>query len=295
MKLPRRVTVVDVSPRDGLQSEPVQVPTEKKIELIRRLVTAGIVRIEATSFVSPRWIPQLADAEQVLAGIQGSGEASFQVLIPNEKGYERARQTGLVKEIGLVVAATETLNRKNVNMSVAESMRQFAAIAEKAKADGARVRGTIGVAFLCPYEGPVPQKQSLKLADEFFQMGADEVALADTVGKATPDKVYDLFARLKDRWPDKVLAGHFHDTHRLALANAFAAMQAGADTFDSSVGGLGGCPFVKGASGNVATEHLVYMLAGMEIETGVDHQRLLEVACFAQNLIRPSKEAGQPA
>lgn len=283
--------MVDVSPRDGLQSEPVPVPTEKKIELIKRLIFAGIVRIEATSFVSPKWIPQLADAEKVLAGIGGLGKAAFQVLIPNEKGYERARQTRLVQDIGLVVAASETLNRKNVNMSVADSMRQFAAIVEKAKGDGVRVRGTIGVAFICPYEGSVPLDQSLKLADEFFRIGADEVALADTVGRATPDKVYKLFAQVKEQWPDKVLAGHFHDTYRLALANVFAAMQAGADTFDSSVGGLGGCPFVKGASGNVATEHLVYMLAGMGVETGVDYERLLEVSRFAQNLVRPAGEA----
>jgi hydroxymethylglutaryl-CoA lyase len=297
LNLPKRVTMVDVSPRDGLQSEPVFVPTEKKVELINALISAGLPKIEVTSFVSPKWVPQLADSEQVLARINQQGRqghlghhrhhhgTSFQVLIPNEKGYDRARETRLVKEITFVVAATETLNHNNVNMSIADSMRQFAAIAERARADGMRVRGSLGVAFVCPHEGRVPREQSLSIADQFFKLGADEVALADTLGAATPDHVYDLFARVKDLWPDKALAGHFHDTRQLALANILAAMQAGADTFDSSIGGLGGCQFTKGATGNVATERVVYMLKGMGIETGIDYNRLLEVADWARSLV----------
>ncbi len=287
LNLPRRVTIVDVSPRDGLQSEPVFVPTERKIELIKRLISAGVPKIELTSFASPKWIPQLADAEQVISSINQDGGTSFQVLIPNERGYDRARRTGLVKEIGVVVAATETLNRKNVNMSIADSMRQFGVIVEKAKADGIRVRGSIGVAFVCPYEGRVPCEQPLRIADQFFKLGADEVALADTLGAATPDHIYELFARVKNLWPDKPLAGHFHDTQHLALANILAALQAGVDTFDSSVGELGGCTFTMGAKGNVATERAVYMLQGMGIETGINYERLVETATFARALVRP--------
>jgi hydroxymethylglutaryl-CoA lyase len=283
--LPKRVTIVDVSPRDGLQSELVFVPTSKKIELINRLASAGIPKIEVTSFVSPKWVPQLADAEEVLAGINHHDGTSFQVLIPNEQGYERARRTRLLKEITFVVAASESLNRRNVNMSISDSMRQFAVIASQARQDGVRVRGTIGVAFVCPYEGRVPVDQTAGITDQFFNLGADEVALADTIGKATPDHVYELFARVRDKWPDLPVAGHFHDTQQLALANIFAAMQAGADTFDSSVGGLGGCQFTSGATGNIASERVVYLLKGMGIETGIDYEALLEVSRFARSMI----------
>jgi hydroxymethylglutaryl-CoA lyase len=285
LSLPKRVTIVDVSPRDGLQSEPVFVPTEKKIELIDALISAGVPRIEVTSFVSSKWVPQLADAEQVLAAISRNNGTSFQVLIPNEKGYDRARETRLFSEITVVVAATETLNRKNVNMSIADSMRQVEKIFTKAKADNVRIRGSIGVAFVCPYEGLVDAEGPASIADQFFKLGADEVALADTLGAAAPDHVYDLFARIKDRWPGKSMAGHFHDTHQLALANVLAAMQAGADVFDSSVGGLGGCQFTTGATGNVATERVVYMLNGMSIETGIDYELLLEVSRTAQAIV----------
>jgi hydroxymethylglutaryl-CoA lyase len=283
--LPKRVTIVDVSPRDGLQSELVFVPTSKKIELINRLASAGVPKIEVTSFVSPKWVPQLADAEEVLAGINHHDGTSFQVLIPNEQGYERARRTRLLQEITFVVAASESLNRRNVNMSISDSMRQFAVIASQARQDGVRVRGTIGVAFVCPYEGRVPVNQTAGITDQFFNLGADEVALADTIGTATPDHVYELFARVRDKWPDLPVAGHFHDTQQLALANIFAAMQAGADTFDSSVGGLGGCQFTSGATGNVASERVVYLLNGMGIETGIDYEALLEVSRFARSMI----------
>jgi hydroxymethylglutaryl-CoA lyase len=289
LRLPKRVTIVDVSPRDGLQSEPVFVSTSRKIELINLLASAGVPKIEVTSFVSPKWVPQLADAGEVLEGINHNKGAAFQVLIPNEQGYERGRRTGLLKEITFVVAASESLNRRNVNMSIDESLRQFASIASKAREDGVRVRGTIGVAFVCPYEGRVPASQAADIADRFFRLGADEVALADTIGAAMPDQVYGLFARVKDKWPEKSVAGHFHDTQQLALANILGAMQAGADTFDSSVGGLGGCQFTSGATGNVSTERVVYLLNGMGIETGIDYSRLLEVSRFARAVIDPSR------
>jgi hydroxymethylglutaryl-CoA lyase len=285
--LPKKVTLVEVSPRDGLQSEPVVVPTDKKVELITRLIEAGVPKIEVTSFVSPSWVPQLADAAEVLTQVAHHPNTSFQVLVPNEKGYDRAHATGLVKEISMVVAATETLNRINVNMTITDSMRNVEAIAAKAQADGIRLRGSIGVAFVCPHEGRVSCEQSARLADRFFELGAAEVALADTLGAATPDHVYELFSRVKDRWPDRTVAGHFHDTHQRALANIFAAMQAGVDVFDASVGNLGGCQFTKGAKGNVATERVVHMLDAMGIETGIDYARLLQVAVFAQSLVIP--------
>ncbi len=285
MNLPKRVTIVDVSPRDGLQSESVLVPTAKKLALIEALIACGIPKIEVTSFVSPKWVPQMADAEQVLTGVNHHTETRFQVLVPNLKGYERARQTGVLKEICFVVAATESLNRANVNMSIADSMRQFAAIAEQAKPDGVRVRGTLGVAFVCPHEGIVPIAQAAKIIDEYFRLGADEVAIADTLGAATPDHVYHLFAQVKEKWQDKPLAGHFHDTQQMALANIFAALQAGAAMFDAAVGNLGGCQFTKGAKGNVATERVVYMLREMGIETGIDYDKLIETANLARGLV----------
>lgn len=287
LSLPKRVTIMDVSPRDGLQGEAVIVPTEKKVALIHALIDAGVRKIEATSFVSPKWVPQMADAEAVLQAIGRRDDVQIVVLVPNEKGYERARATGLVREIGFVIGATESMNRKNVNMDVADSLRQFAGLVEKAKADGVFTRGTISVSFICPYEGRVPKEQTLALADRFFELGADEVCLADTIGRATPDHVYELFSHLKERWPDKSLAGHFHDTYQHALANTVAAMQAGVDYFDSAVGNLGGCQFAKGSTGNVATERLVYLLDGMGIETGIDYEKIAEVGRQAVRLIAP--------
>lgn len=288
VSLPQKVTIMDVSPRDGLQSEPVFVPTGNKIKLIEALVAAGVRRIEATSFVSPRWVPQMADAEAVLKAVVAQHpEVTFDVLLPNEKGYDRARATGLLKEAGFVVAATETLNLKNVNMSVADSMKQFAAIAARAKADGVKMRGTIGVAFVCPYEGVVPREQTVALANQYFELGADEVCVADTIGRAAPNRVYDVVAAIKDRWPDNPLAGHFHDTYKMALTNIFAAMQAGAEIFDAAVGNLGGCQFAKGATGNVSTEQLVYLLNGMGIETGIDYERIVAAGQMARRLVAP--------
>lgn len=286
MNLSNRVTLMDVSPRDGLQAEPIFIPTEKKIALIEWLIAAGVRKIEATSFVSPKWVPQMADAEAVLqAVVPAHPDVTFEVLLPNEKGYDRAKATGLVKAAGFIIAATESLNLKNVNMSVADSMKQFAAIAARAKADGVRIRGTIGVSFVCPYEGKVPRARVVALADEYFKAGADEVAIADTIGRALPNDVYDVFAAVKDRWPDKLLAGHFHDTYKMALTNTFAALQAGVDIFDCAVGNLGGCQFARGATGNVSTEQLVYLLNGMGIETGINYDRIVEVGQWARSLI----------
>ena len=285
MDLPSRVTVVDVSPRDGLQAIKTFIDTKDKVRLINGLISAGITKIEATSFASPKWVPQLADAEQVMESISESEGTTFRVLVLNEKGYERARRTGRVREITFVIAATETLNQKNVNMSIADSMRQFASIAGLAKADGVRSRSIIGVAFVCPHEGRVPSANVSELIERLFAAGAAEVTLADSLGAATPDHVFELFAQVKERFPEKSFAGHFHDTHNLALANTVAAMKAGVDTFESAVGELGGCQFTAGARGNVGTERLVDMLHGMGIETGIDYSRLIEVSKYARQLV----------
>ncbi|MCZ6624280.1 MAG: hydroxymethylglutaryl-CoA lyase [Deltaproteobacteria bacterium] len=288
MRIPKRVEIVDVAPRDGLQNIAAEIPTERKIELINALASTGVPRIEATSFSHPKWVPQLRDAEQVLEGIDRSRGTRLMVLIPNMRGYERARQcAGLIHEVAVVISATETMNRNNVNASIAESMGQFAQIAEQAKKDGLRVRGSIAVAFVCPFEGPTPPEQSLRLADEFFHMGMDEVLFADTIGRANPSQVYGLLRRAGGRWPEEPLAAHFHDTYHMALANTFAALQAGVTIFDASVGGLGGCPFTPNGAGNVATEKLLFMMHEMSIETGIDYDGLLKVAGFAQTLKQP--------
>jgi hydroxymethylglutaryl-CoA lyase len=279
---------MDVSPRDGLQAVPVFIPTARKVQLIETLIAAGLRKIEVVSFVSPKWVPQLADAEAVLqAVVPRFPDVRFVALLANEKGYERAAATGLVKEVGFVVAATESLNQKNVNMSVAASLKQFAAIAARARADGCRMRGTLAVAFVCPYEGEVPRARVLDMVEELFAAGADEVCLADTIGRALPHRVYDLLAAIKDRCPDKPLAGHFHDTYKLALTNIFAALQAGVDSFDAAVGNLGGCQFAQGATGNVSTEQLVYLLNGMDIETGIDYNQIVAAGRWASTLVAP--------
>jgi hydroxymethylglutaryl-CoA lyase len=285
MNYPKKVQIVDVGPRDGLQNIQTTVPTASKVKLINGLTQAGVRRVEATSFVHPRWVPQLGDAEHVLAQIERPPGAHFMALIPNVKGYERARDSVGVDEVALVVAASETMNRKNVNMSMAESLKQFGAIIERAKSDGITVRGSIGTAFGCPYEGTVPPARVLKVAEQLWSMGSDEVMLADTIGCANPAQVYDLLARVKDRWPDRPVAAHFHDTQHMALANALAALQTGVDIYDASVGGLGGCPFTPAGAGNAATERLVFMLQEMGIETGIDYEALLEVARFAKSLV----------
>jgi hydroxymethylglutaryl-CoA lyase len=289
MNLPKRVEIVDVAARDGLQNIQTTVPTEQKVELINGLTRAGVKRLEATSFVHPQWVPQLADAEQVLKEIERPEATRFMVLIPNLKGYERAKACGGLTEVALVVAASETMNHTNVNMSIAASLEQFRTIIERAKADGIGVRGSIGTAFGCPYEGRVLLEQVLTMTRQLWHLGCDEVMFADTIGCANPLQVYDLFSRVKDQWPDRPVAAHFHDTRRLALANALAALQAGVDIYDASVGGLGGCPFTPKGAGNAATERLVFMLHEMGIETGIDYSALMEVAHFARRLSPPAE------
>ncbi|MBI5586033.1 MAG: hydroxymethylglutaryl-CoA lyase [Deltaproteobacteria bacterium] len=285
LHLPKSVTVVEVGPRDGLQNEAEFVPTDQKIALIERLAETGLKRIEITSFVHPKAIPQLQDSEEVVKRIQGKPEVVYSTLVPNEKGLERALTAG-VKEIGLFVSASETHNQKNVRMSIADSLKGFRNIAEKALASTVRMRGYIVTAFGCPYEGKIAPEKVEFIIDEYQALGIHEIALGDTTGMANPLMVSRLMERLRPRFTQAAPALHFHDTRGLALANILAALQQDIHIFDGAIGGLGGCPYAPGASGNVATEDLINMLEEMGIETGVDLRKLIECARYAGEIIK---------
>ncbi|GAB3333776.1 hydroxymethylglutaryl-CoA lyase [Marilutibacter aestuarii] len=263
------VRIVEVGPRDGLQNEKVQVATADKIALIDRLSATGLRSIEATSFVSPRWVPQLADATEVYAGIARREGVHYPVLVPNEKGYERAREVG-VEEIAVFTAASEAFNRKNINASIDESLARFAPVLERARDDGVRVRGYVSTVLGCPYQGEVPLADVVRVARQLHAMGCYEVSLGDTIGVGTPGKAREMLLAVASEVPLPALAVHFHDTYGQALSNILACLEAGVAVVDASVSGAGGCPYAKGASGNVATEDVVYMLHGLGIETGVD-------------------------
>lgn len=274
MSLPKKVKLVEVGPRDGLQNEPQPVPTEAKVELIHRLQEAGLAVIEATAFVSPKWVPQMADHAQVMAAIRRKPGVSYPVLVPNRKGLEAALAAG-AREVVVFGAATETFSRKNTNCSIAEGLARFAEVCRAALAQGLKVRGDISVCLGCPYEGEVRPEAVVRIARELDQMGCYEITLADTIGVGTPGKTRAVFEAVMKHIPAERLAGHFHDTYGQALANTYAALELGIATFDSSVAGLGGCPYAKGATGNVATEDVLYMLEGLGVETGVDLDRLI--------------------
>ncbi|WP_411501883.1 hydroxymethylglutaryl-CoA lyase [Brevibacillus centrosporus] len=276
-----KIQIVEVGPRDGLQNEKEMVSTSAKIQLIDKLAAAGLKRIEATSFVNPRWIPQLADAEDVLKGIKRQNEVTYSALVPNLRGMERARESGLT-EVALFMSASETHNLKNINKSIEDTFPVLRQVAREALALGMRVRGYVSTVFGCPYEGNVPVDNSRRVTNELLEMGVFEVSLGDTIGVATPKQVREVMEKLvKDTASDR-LAGHFHDTRGTGLANVLAALDTGIRTFDSSIGGLGGCPYAPGAAGNISTEDLVYMLNGMEYETGVDLNLLLDAGAFIQ-------------
>src|SRR5215475_12234230 len=272
-KRPRRVTMVDVGPRDGLQNEPITVPTEIKVGLIDRLTDAGFPAIEATSFVSPKWVPQMADAKKVMAAIRRKPGVRYPVLTPNMKGFDAALAAGC-DEVAVFVAASETFSRKNINCSIAESLDRARPVTEAARANGVRVRGYISCVLGCPYEGEVAPERVRDVAAALRSLGCYEVSLGDTIGTGTPGKTKKLIATVAEAVPVEEQGGHFHDTYGQALANLYASLEMGVSTFDSSVDGLGGCPFAKGATGNVASEDVLYMLDGMDIETGVDMTRL---------------------
>ena len=269
MSLPPRVRIVEVGPRDGLQNESAMVPTEVKVGLIDRLSDAGLPAIEATSFVSPKWVPQMADAAAVMAAIKRRPGVSYPVLTPNLEGFAAAR-AARCDEVAVFVAASETFSRSNVNCSIAESLERVRPVAEAATAQGMRVRGYISCVLGCPYEGDVTPEIVRDIAAALLAMGCYEISLGDTIGTGTPGKTRKLIATVCEAVPIARQAGHFHDTYGQALANVYAALELGVATFDSSVSGLGGCPYAKGATGNVATEDLLYLLQGLGLETGVD-------------------------
>ena len=274
MSLPSKVRIFEVGPRDGLHNEKDIVPVEVKVGLIDRLTAAGLPVIEATSFVSPKWIPQLADAAEVLARIKRRPGVSYPVLVPNRKGLDGAIAAGC-EEIVIFGSATEAFSKRNTNCTIAEGLARFSEVCEEALERGMKVRGDVSVCLGCPYEGDVAPAQVTAVARELYAMGCYEVCIADTIGTGTPGKTRDVFEDVARHIPIERLAGHFHDTYGQALANTYAALECGVATFDSSVAGLGGCPYAKGATGNVATEDVLYMLEGLGIETGVDMGRLM--------------------
>jgi isopropylmalate/homocitrate/citramalate synthase len=269
VSLPRRVTVVEVGPRDGLQNEVVPLSVEDRVAFCDGLTAAGLAVVEVGAFVSPKWVPQMAGSDEVLRRVSKPEGVRLPVLVPNRTGYELARAAG-AREIAVFTAASETFNRRNTNATIDESFVRFASFLADAKREGLRVRGYVSTCFGCPYEGAVAPERVLDVARRLVDAGCDEVSIGDTIGVAVPTQVADMMGRLKDAIPADRVAVHFHDTRGTALANVLAALQEGIAVVDSSAGGLGGCPYAPGASGNLATEDLLYMLHGMGIETGVD-------------------------
>jgi len=284
MYFPERVKIVEVGPRDGLQNESETVPAEVKVQLIEMLVDAGLPVVESGAFVSPKWVPQMATSAEVFKQINKRTGISYPMLVPNLKGLELAHAAG-VQEIALFAAATETFSQKNTNCSIAESIDRFNAVIVEAQALGMKIRGYISCVLGCPYEGEVSSDTVLMLAQKLFDKGCYEVSLGDTIGVGTAGQARDLVEKLSQQVPIQHLAAHFHDTYGQALANIHAVMQCGISVIDSSVAGLGGCPYAKGATGNVATEDVVYMLDGMGIETGVDMVKLLEAGRFISDFL----------
>src|SRR5216110_2104849 len=273
------VHVVEVGPRDGLQNEKVTIPTEVKIDYITALADAGLRVIEAGAFVSPKWVPQMADTAEVYRNIPKDPGVEYPVLVPNEKGLDRALDAG-VTSIAIFTAASETFNKRNINMSIDESFENYASVAARARAHGVRVRGYVSTAFGCPYEGDVAPEKVLEVSARLLDLGCYEVSVGDTIGVGTPMQVQGVVGMLLQVVPASRLAMHFHDTRGTALANTLAALELGIGTYDASSGGLGGCPYAPGASGNLATEDLVYMLDGMGLETGVSLDQMVEASRF---------------
>ncbi len=294
MTIPSRVKLVEVGPRDGLQNEKVQVPTSTKVELINKLADAGLTVIEAGSFVSPKWVPQMSDTRDVYLQAARRPGVSYPVLVPNLRGLEAALEAG-VKEVAGFAAASETFSVKNTNCNIKESLERQRIVCDEAIRSGVRVRGYISVVLGCPYEGDTNPIVVSDVARQLYEMGCYEISLGDTVGVGTPQKTKELFACVARSVPVEKLGGHFHDTYGQATANVYAALQLGVSIFDSSVAGLGGCPYSPGATGNVSTEDVLYMLDGIGIETGVDMGKLLVAAEYiCEHLKRPtSSRAGR--
>ncbi len=287
---PSSVTVVDVTPRDGLQDAAAFVPTARKLAFIEALLDAGVRHIEATSFVHPKWVPQLADADALAAALPRRAGVRYSALTPNMRGYERARAAGL-DEVVLVVSASEAHNKANLNRSVAESLAQLAEVAAAAHADGIATRGAIATAFGCPFDGVVAPEAVLRVARAYIEMGVDSLSLADTIGVANPRQVYEMFTRARAETPASIpLGAHFHDPQGFGLANVFAALQAGVVILDAAVGGLGGCPYAPGATGNLSTEELIRFLDALGLATGVS----LDALAAARAQILTEIASGEP-
>lgn len=272
----KKVRIVEVGPRDGLQNEPGELPTVVKVELIERLANAGLPAVEATAFVSPKWVPQMADHTEVLERLRRRPGVSYPVLTPNLKGFEAARAAGAT-EVAVFGAASEAFSKKNINCSIAESLERFRPLVLEAGKSDIKVRGYVSCVLGCPYEGEVAPGRVADVAGALYDMGCYEISLGDTIGVGTPGKARAMIEACARRVPLERLAGHYHDTYGQALANIYASLEAGVTTFDASVAGLGGCPYAAGASGNVATEDVVYMLHGLGVETGVDLERLVGI------------------
>jgi len=277
--LPKRVRLVEVGPRDGLQNESRAVPTAVKLELIEKLAQAGLKAIEATAFVSPKWVPQMADHSEVLRGIKRQASVTYPVLVPNIKGFELALAAGAA-EVAVFGAASETFSQKNINCSIVESLERFRPVLAAAQRNGVRVRGYVSCVLGCPYEGEIAPDAVASVAQRLHDMGCYEISLGDTIGAGTPGKARAMLEAVAKRVPVDRLAGHYHDTYGQALVNIYASLEMGVAVFDSSVAGLGGCPYSPGASGNVATEEVVYMLDGLGIETGVDLERVCDAGAY---------------
>ena len=279
MNLPKHVKIVEVGPRDGLQNEKQAIDTATKVELIARLGASGLKAIEATAFVSPKWVPQMADNAEVMRQITRLNWVTYPVLTPNLKGLEAALATG-VTEVAVFAAASEAFSQKNINCSIAESIERFVPVIESAREHGVAVRGYVSTVVGCPYQGDVPPEKVAEVSKALFDLGCYEISLGDTIGVGTPLKVQTMLAEVSKAVPMNKLAGHFHNTYGMAIANIYASLQMGMAVFDASVAGLGGCPYAKGASGNVATEDVVYLFNGLGIDSGVDLTSLVETAVW---------------
>lgn len=281
-----RVTIIEVSPRDGLQNEPLKLSVEERILLINKLKDTGLKHIEVGAFVSPKYVPQMADSDMVLSGLDMSDtKIHYPVLVPNMHGFEAAEEAG-AREIAIFASASEAFSQKNINCSRAESLARFTPIMAAAKMADIKVRGYVSCVLGCPYEGEVEIAEVAKMAKALYEMGCYEISLGDTIGVGTPTKAREMVREVAEEVPIENIAGHFHDTYGQALANIYAVMEDGVRIFDSAVAGLGGCPYARGASGNVATEDLIYMLNGMGLETGIDLGKLIEVGQWISDLLR---------
>lgn len=288
--LPSKVKIVEVGPRDGLQNERDIISTENKVEFIKRLSASGLTDIEVSSFVSPKWIPQLADAKEVVSSIEMKD--SYSCLVPNMKGFERALESG-VKRIAIFTAASETFNKENINMSIDESIEGYSKVISLAKENNISVRAYLSTCFVCPYEDAIAPERTVEVTKKLIDLGVNELSIGDTIGKATPKDVKTLIPLLVNVFPIEKIALHFHDTYNNALSNVKAGLEMGISIYDSSAGGLGGCPYAKGASGNLATEDLLNMLGEMSIATGVDINKVYEASRYIQQYIKkdlPSKQ-----